>query len=172
MNKKTRNLTLCALLSSLSVISLYVASVWPTGQIGLTAVAALFVTGAIIESGLLFGVYTYIISSFLAVLIVPNRLTAFLFILFFGYYPILKSLIEQLKHKVLQVIIKLLVFNVSLIIIWLLFNEIFLAALNIEIHILLILLLGNIVFLLYDYGFSKIIWLYINRISKDRKSVV
>ena len=79
MSTKTRNLTLSALFSALATVSLYVASVWPTGQLGLTAVASLFVAASIIESGIKFGAYVYVVSSLISVIIVPNKITAFIF---------------------------------------------------------------------------------------------
>jgi hypothetical protein len=167
MDKKTRNLTLSALFSALAVVSLYVASIWPTGQLGLTAIAALFVAAAVIESGLSFGIYVYIASSLISLLIVPNRISPFLFILLFGHYPIIKSLIEKQGHLVVQILLKLFVFNASITLIWFLFNELFLAFVGIELHPALIYVAGSVVFLLYDYGFTKLIWLYINRVSKS-----
>ena len=167
MNIKTRNLTLSALFSALAVVVLYVASVFPTGQLGLAAVASLFVAAAIIESGLSFGIYVYVVSSVIAFLLVPNRMISFLFILFFGYYPILKSLIERHGRLVVQILIKLVVFNVALTVLWFLFRELFIAALPFELHLVFVCLIGSIVFLIYDYGFTKLIWFYINRISKN-----
>ena len=165
MNKKTRNLSLSALFTAFAVISLYIASIWPTGQLGLTAVASLFVTAAIIESGISYGIYVYIVSSAISMLIVPNRLTPVLFILFFGYYPVIKSLIEKLKYKILQILTKLLVFNISFIIIYYLFSELIIAFIRFDLNVFIIFLIGNIIFLLFDYGYTKLIWFYINRIS-------
>ena len=165
MSKKTRNITLSALYSALAVISLYIASIWPTGQLGLTAVASLFVAAAVIESGISFGIYVYVISSLIGVLIVPN-IAPMLFILFFGYYPILKSLIERLKQKALQIILKLFVLNIAFTVIWFLFNELFLTAIDFDLHVIIIFLIGNIVFLFFDYGLTKLIWFYITRISE------
>ena len=165
MSNKTRNLSLAALFSAFSVISLYIASVWPTGQLGLTAVASLFVAAAVIESGISYGIYVFIVSSVVSILIVPNRLTPILFILFFGYYPIVKSLIEKQSHITLQILSKLLVFNISFAVIFYIFNELVIAFISFELHTVFILLIANIVFLLFDYGYSKLIWFYINRIS-------
>ena len=170
MNKKTRNLSLSALFTAFAIISLYIASVWPTGQLGLTAVASLFVAAAIMESGISYGIYVYIVSSAISMLIVPNRLTPVLFILFFGYYPVIKSLIEKLKYKILQILTKLLVFNISFLIIYYLFSELVLAFVSFDLNVIIIFLIGNIVFLLFDYGYTKLIWLYINRISNIMKN--
>ena len=173
MNIKVRNLTLSALYCAFAVISIYLASIFPTGQLGLTAIASLFVAAVVIEAGISYSISVYIVTSFISILIVPYRVTAFLFILFFGYYPIFKSLIEKLSIVVVQFLAKFLVFNVSLTAIWFLFSELFFASFNVseDRHFILLVLIyvcGNVIFLLYDYGFSKLIWFYINRISSSR----
>ena len=178
MSKSTRRLTLSALFSALAVVSLYVASVWPTGQLGLTAVASLFVAAAVIESGIASGISVFAVSSLIAFLILPNRIPLVLFVVFFGYYPVIKSLIEKRGHIILQFLCKLAVFNASLSVTWfflrgLLFDfgeaetEILFVSGGSGIEVFFIFLSGSLVFILFDYGFTKLVWFYINRISKQ-----
>jgi len=166
MNKKTRNLTLSALFASLTVISLYIASVWPTGLFGLVAFASLFGTATVIEAGLAPGIYVYLVSSMLSMLIIPNRAAPLLFIFFFGYYPVVKSLIERIRLIIIQWALKLLLFNLSLTVIWFFFRGLIFNFGDKAPNLIFIYLGGSIVFALFDYGYTKIIWLYINRISK------
>jgi len=148
------------------VISLYIASVWPTGILGLVAFASLFVAASVIEAGIASGLYVYVISSALGMLLLPNRAAPLLFILFFGFYPVIKSLIEKLKPAALQWILKLLALNVSLTVIWFLFRTI-IFDLGDEPPALIILYAGaNVVFAMFDYGFTKLIRFYMGRISK------
>ncbi|MBR3920974.1 MAG: hypothetical protein IKJ47_03460, partial [Oscillospiraceae bacterium] len=56
---------------------------------------------------------TYAAVAILCVLITPDREAAFLYIFFFGYYPIVKGLIEKVKTGVLRWLLKFAVFNVS-----------------------------------------------------------
>ena len=58
---------------------------------------------------------TYAAVSVLCILVTPDREAAFLFIFFFGYYPIVKGLIEKMKLSVVRWIVKFAVFNVSTI---------------------------------------------------------
>lgn len=170
MNKKTRNLTLSALFTALAVISLYIASVWPTGLFALVATASLFGAATVIEAGILSGVYVYVAASVLGMILLPDKDAPLIYILFFGYYPVVKSLIERLKSKILQWVLKLLVFNASLTVILFLFKSLILdVGENTPPHIL-IYLGGSAVYALFDYGFTKLIWLYINRVSKYIKS--
>ena len=168
MQKKTRTLTLSALFSALTVVSLYIATVWPTGQLGLVAFSSIFAAAAVIESGLVSGVYVYILGSALGMLMFPGRAAPLLYILFFGYYPVVKSLIERVRGTHLQWVLKLLVFNLSLSVIWFLLRELVFDFGDNTPNAILLYLVGSIVFVLFDHGFTKVIWLYISRVSKNK----
>ena len=177
MSIRTRKMTLSALFAALCVISLFVASVWPTGRFGIVAFASLFVAAAVIEGGIGSGVSVFVVSSIIGMLILPNRIAPIIFIVFFGYYPIAKSLIEHIKGAILQWAIKLALFNAVAVAVWLFMREILLetmgniTAFGIEFDAfpIMLLLLGSIVFIVFDFGFTKLIWFYINHISKLMK---
>ena len=171
MGRKTRVITLSALFSAFTVIMLYIAAIWPTGQAGIVAAASLFTVAAVIETGLLSGIYVYIVSSGLGLLLFPGRASVLLYVLFFGFYPIVKSLIERHGGRVLHWVFKLLVFNAALSVIWIFLRELVFNFGDIP-GAPLVFIGGSIVFLLFDYGLTKLIWLYIYRISiviKKRK---
>jgi len=169
MNKKTRNMTLSALFTALTLIALYIASVWPTGLFGLVAFASLFGAAAVIDASLASGTYVYIASSVLGMLLLPDKAAPLLYIFFFGYYPVVKSLIERLKSIILRWVIKLAVFNIALTAIWLFFRALIFDFGDNAPDFLLLCVSGSAVFALFDYGFTKVAWLYINRVSKFTK---
>ena len=166
MKVKTRKVTLSALFSALCFAALYVAAVWPTGLFGLVAFSSLFVAAAVVEMGAMSGVYVFIVSSALGMIILPDRAAPLLFIMFFGYYPIVKSLIERLRSAVVRWILKLAVFNASLSVLWFLIRGVILGYSGSIPVAMAVYLLGSAVFAVFDYGYSKVIWFYINRVSK------
>ena len=155
-----------ALFSTLAFVSLYIASIWPTGQVGFAASASLFVAAAVIETGRVSGICVFIISSALSLLLSPNRAAPLLYIAFFGYYPVIKSFIEQSKRVVLEWVLKLLVFNASLTVIWFLLRGFILDIELNQLGIVILYIGGSVLFAVFDYGFTKVVNLYINRISK------
>ena len=159
-------MALSALFSALTVIILYFASIWPTGQIGLVAAASMFAAAAVIETGLLSGVYVFVVSSALGMLVIPDRAAPLLYILFFGYYPVIKSLIERIGWIAVQWILKLLAFNAALTVIWFLVRELVFDFGEGVPGMIIIYLAGNAVFTLFDYGFTKVIWFYIYRVKR------
>jgi len=166
MNRKTRDLTLSALFAALTLISLYIAAVWPTGLFGLVAFASLFGAAAVVEAGIAPGIYVYAASSVLGVLLLPDKAAPILHIFFFGYYPVAKSLIERLNSKIAQWALKLSVFNIALSALWFLFGALVLDFGDNPPDLILLHLCGSAVFALFDYGYTKVIWLYISRVSK------
>ena len=86
---------------------------------------------------------------------------------FFGLYPMVKSLIEQLHKAPLEWLCKLAFFNAVLTFCWFVLRDVLLAGLPAVFEQLWVLYLGgNIVFLIYDYGFSKLVMFYAARIDK------
>jgi hypothetical protein len=167
MNNKTRAVTLTGLLTALIVVFIYIASVLPTGRWGLVAVSSLFAVAAVIEMGIGSAVFVFIASGVLSALLVPVKTEALIYVLFFGYYPIIKSLSERLKPFALCWGVKLLVFNAALTAVWFLFRALLVPESYLSLAAPLIYLAGNAVFVLFDIGLTQLIVLYVNRISKN-----
>ncbi len=169
MDRKVRTITLSAVLTALTVSFLYLANILPAGRLGIIALASLFATAAVIESGIGAAVFVFFGSGILSALILPDKTTALLFALFFGYYPIIKSLAEKIRKAVFSFAVKIAVFNVSLTIVWFIFRKLLFEAQILETNVFIIYALGNIAFILFDIGLTKLIGLYIARISKNLK---
>ena len=98
---------------------------------------------------------------------VSDKMVALLYLIFFGLYPMLKGFIERVNRPVPELILKLLIFNGYAVILFRVFGSLFLAMVpGKDLPSVVLLLLGNVVFLLYDYGFSKIITFYLLRVDR------
>ena len=169
MKKSTRRLTVSAMMTALSVVFLYLACVFPTGQLGFTAVASLFGIAAVVECGVVSGIFVYAGTSVLGLLLLPAKSMVYLYIIFFGLYPVLKSLIERIGKLALEWVLKLALFNASLSVLWFLLRELALPESAFSYSPILVYALGNPVFILYDIGLTRLIAVYIARISKRIK---
>lgn len=165
MNKKTKKITVAAMMTALAVVFLYLAAILPTGRYGLVAAASLFGVAAVIETGISGGVFVYLGASLLGLLLVPDKLDLMLFVLFFGYYPVLKSLAERLENIVLSWIIKLAVMNGALTVILLFFSSLIFDYAAVFSSTALVYLFLNVVFVIFDIGVSKVIAYYMYRIK-------
>lgn len=159
-----------AVLGALSLIFVYIGSVVPAGNWGLVAVAGVFPTAALISVGLKAGVLCWVGTSILSFLLLPGKFCALLYAALFGLYPIVKSLIEQIRRKGFEFLLKLAFFNASFSFVYLVMKTAVLDSLPSFFGTTGILyLMANVVFLIYDFGFSKLIGFYIARIGRAMK---
>lgn len=109
----TRKLSLASVLAALSVVFLFLGSVISVLDLSAAALASLIVLFAAIELGSFYPWMIWLVASVLSMLLCPDKFGALVFLVFAGYYPIVKKYIER-THIVIQWIIKLLIFNVIL----------------------------------------------------------
>lgn len=154
-------------LSALSLIFLYLSALVPTGSMGVVAVAGLLPAGAVVSCGLGAGFFCYGAAGLLGLLLLPNKVNAVLYLLFFGLWPMIKCLIERLRRLPLELILKLLCFNLILSLFWFGLRAAFLPFLPAMLsETPLVYAAGNVAFLVYDFGFTKLIAFYCQRIDK------
>ncbi len=153
---KTRTLATVALMTAVSVVLLYAASVLPTGRLALVAIASILPAAAVLSGGIKWGLLVYAATAALSLILLPNKTAALLYAVLLGHYSLLKSLIERLNRLVLEWILKLVVFNVLLAAVYGLCR---MMGLLVELPwaIAALALAGNVGFVLYDLAFSQLI---------------
>lgn len=164
--KISGKIAFAGMVCALSVVCMLMTIV-PTMEIGLPALAGVLLVFPVIELGIKYGFLCYGATAVIALLLVPSLEAKILFLLFFGYYPVVKALIERIKSVVLQWTVKLLLFNVSVCVAYFLLLKVF-AAVVAEDFVMfgaylpaVLLLAGNAVFLLYDVALTRIITVYL-----------
>ena len=96
----------------------------------------------------------YVATSALCLLLVPNMEENLVFIGLFGWYPILRPCLQKLPN-ILRWISKLAIFNAVIILIeWLVMSVLAPEAVG-QILLWVLLILGNITFLAYDFMIPK-----------------
>ena len=98
--------------------------------------------------------------------VVPDREAAIMYIFVFGYYSIIKSGLDKIRPKPLSYIVKLIIFNISavmgyLIVIYVLGIPDVLSEFG-RYSALILLGCGNIVFLIYDFLIGNLFKFYVN----------
>jgi hypothetical protein len=169
MNGKTnstKKIALSGMLSALSVMLMLIGSLFQTLDLTAAAAAGFTVVFAMIELGIRYAYAVYTVSSILAILLLPNKSPALIFAVFGGLYPIMKAYLQRIRSKWLSYIAKLAVFNLLFSAIITAGKYIFMLSDDFYSFGLVMYLLGNIAFILYDYALDKIILLYIVKIKK------
>ena len=115
VNKNLKKLTVGALLSAMGVALLSIGGIIQTVDLSAAAVVSFICIFAVIEMGSSYAWMIYAVTGVLSAIIMPHNMGAWFFLLFFGYYPILKEKMEKLK-KPLSWALKMLLLNVALVI--------------------------------------------------------
>lgn len=159
-----KKLARLALLAAVSVIIVLLASIMPTGKLGLTACAGLAVAFAVVSGGIPGGLGCWAAASAISLLLAPQKGCAALFAIFFGLYPIVKSLIERLASLALEWILKVMFFLIVFFGWYIALTALFAPPAEGIFSLLPVLAIaGTVVFILYDIVFSKLIAIYLAR---------
>ncbi|NCB62889.1 MAG: hypothetical protein EOM52_04630 [Clostridia bacterium] len=166
-NGQAGRVALTAVFTALALLFLYASVLLPTGRMGVVAVAGLLPAAAVVSGGLAAGALCYAGTSVLGLLLLADKGNALLFFLFFGLYPLVKAAVERIRKLPVEILIKLAFFNAVLTLFWFGLRAVFLAALPLPTEAAwVIYAAGNLVFLIYDFGFTKLIAFYAQRVDK------
>ena len=134
---------------------------------GVLAAAGLFPIGAVLLAGRGAGFLCWAAASVLGLLILPDKGVALMYLCFMGLYPVVKSRLEQCASRPLEWVGKLACFNAALTLLWVAFRGLFLPALPewLAGKVWLLYGAGNLVFLLYDWGLSRLIGMMTARLK-------
>ena len=157
-------MAIAAVASALGVVTLMLGSLVQVLDISMAVIASLFVVFGVIE---LRGHYPYLIyavTAILALLLLPVKSAALIYLLFAGYYPIVKALLEGHLPPYLAWILKFVVFNAALGLALLASLKLFVAEIPAEwVRYWWLIFLLEPVFLLYDIALTRLITVYVLR---------
>ena len=180
VSDRTKKLALGAMLAAMGVVMLAIGGLIEVLDLSMAALASFFCIFAVLEMGKGYPVMVYATTGVLAVLIMPQWLSGWFYLLFFGYYPIVKEKLERLPRAVAW-ILKLLVFNVAItvyavICYFLFFGELELlmnefstlfGGMNVGgVLIAIVYAILNLVFVMYDFALTRLISLYLTRFRR------
>ncbi len=169
MGRKSTQVALGGLCSALCLLLLFLTGLVPFATFALPALAGMVLIAVVEENGRGTALLVYSAASLLSLFVVPDREAAVLFILFFGYYPLLRQLLHRLRFWPAMLLLKGIIFNISMLVAyWLIINLLGIPDVLEEFgsfgrySALVLLLMGNVVFIIYDYALGNIIWAYRN----------
>ncbi len=168
--KSTLRVAFCGMAAALSVVLLFLTNVFPTATIALPALAGVLLMPVVVEIGIRWGWMVFAVCAVLSFFLMADKEAFFMYILFFGYYPVLKALIEKHLHTgVLSWVLKLLVFNAAMA------ADVLLVVLVLQIPSetffefglytpVILAVAANIVFVVYDFALSGLVAVYWQRL--------
>lgn len=169
MRNRVKKPALAAICAALAVVMLIIGSLLPTGRIAFAAVAGLATAAVIIECGYLYAVLEFIAAAVLALVLSPAKDAAVLYCLIFGWYPIVKSLVERLKSRAAEYLLKLAVIAIVFALM------LMLARMGVGVpalpdrSLLIVAAAAAAGFFAYDFCFSGLIGIYMRRVRERMK---
>ncbi|MBQ7357971.1 MAG: hypothetical protein IJW65_04465 [Clostridia bacterium] len=182
ISKRTKKLTLGAMLAAIGAVLLLLGSLFQVIDLSMAAIASFVCIIAVIELGSRWAWMIYAVVGLISVLLRPTSFAPWVYVAFLGYYPIIKEKIERL-NKYVAWALKMLSFNAALIICCAVAYFFFTPEAPESIFDFFNTLLGlpsagtavaaalyvfvNFVFIVYDIALTRLISLYIFRL-RDR----
>lgn len=161
--KQNTKITLSAMMAALAT-AFMLLSYFPYLTYAIPAVAGLFIMVTVIEINCKWAAGAYLSSAVLVFLLAEPE-SKLLYITFFGYYPIVKALLEKFRKPVAEWAVKILLFNSAVLLVYFVFAGAF--GVSVEdfgewgkYGAIGLLGLGNIVFVLYDIAVSRMAMVY------------
>ena len=172
-SKKTKLMALSGIIAALSVVIMLVAY-FPYFTYAMPAIAGAMLIVIVLEANKKSALLVYAVVSVLSFIICEKE-SALCYVLFFGYYAVLKSVFERIGSRVIEWIVKIIVFNIAFIGILLIATYL----LGISSDVMndfgaftwpIFLISGNIMFITYDFCLTQVVAYYISKYqAKVRK---
>lgn len=159
---KSNKLAIGGISVALSLVILYLTNVIPINTIAILTIASSVIPITIIKTDIKTSIMVYIITSICSFMFLPITYSI-MYIFIFGVYGIIKSFIERLHNTPIEIILKLVYFNIILTIVYFALPSILG---NIEISLLLAFISANIAFLIYDYALTIVITYFVTKFNK------
>jgi hypothetical protein len=160
-NKRLK-VSMVLMFSALTLLFLYMACALPVGRIVFYFICSLFIMPIMLERMPMAAFISFGAVFFVGYLVVPDKAGMLPYLFFFGHYGIAKAMLDG--GGVRATVIKLVYFNLGMTLIYFFGGQFLTAQLPAGIAIWLVWLIGNGVFLGYDFLFSKLAGWYYHRV--------
>lgn len=178
---KASSIAFGGILTAISFILLYLTKLVPTNTLTLLALLSFIPPIALMEKGIKTAILVYVCSAVGSLLFASPHISL-LYILFFGMYGIIKGFIERINKTFTEIVLKLVFFNITFVIISSFIKIILgidlqtmfvtlLSRLNLlELHlvssVVVIYLLLQLAFLIFDYALTLLVGYYDDYVRK------
>ncbi|MBQ7348147.1 MAG: hypothetical protein IJW55_09320 [Clostridia bacterium] len=168
IRKRTKYLTVSAMLAALGVVFLMLGSLIEVLDITVAVLASILCIYAVIEMGGAYPWLIWLVTSVLSLLLLPQKTPALFYTFFAGFYPILKEKLEKLKRPV-SAVLKIVVFHLCLgliVLVMKLFLPDQLVFDGMEWLPIALYVMCLVCFVLYDFALTQVITFYLVKLRK------
>lgn len=177
MNKSVK-VAFGGIITALSVLIMFFSGVIPGMEYALPIVSGVFILPVYFEIGRKWAFPVFVAVSLLSFLIIPNKEPAVNYIMFFGYYPLVKEFLDKVKPKILSMLLKLVFYNVMIILAVIIVSKVFgipfiddMSEFG-KLTVPIFLVLSNFVFIVYDLCLVRVANIYYNLLHPKVKKYI
>lgn len=151
------------IVAALCIVIMFLTGVLPALYIAAPMAAGLLMIILVEEVSVGWAWLTYLAVSLLSLMVTFDKEAALMFILFFGYYPMLRINLEKIRFRILKIVCKYLLFNLFLAVDFL--ATVYVLGLPTyddtgPVMFTVLFVAFNVVFLLYDKVLARMDWFY------------
>lgn len=167
--RKSTQVAIGGMASALCLLLMIMTGMIPFATFALPAMAGIVLIAVVVEMGRSTAMLVYVAVALLSLFMCPDKEAAMMFIGFFGYYPVVKGLLDRIRPKLLQMLCKFAAFNLSIVATyWIIINLFGLtdileeAGMLGDLTLLLTWLMGCAVFVMFDIALGRLTWAYVH----------
>ncbi|GAA0123334.1 MAG: hypothetical protein KID00_03310 [Clostridium argentinense] len=153
-NNKARFTARGGIYVALSLFLLYSTSFLPFNTIFILGLTSAIIPLSILTTNIQNSVVVYISVSILSYFLIPSKSMWLSYTIFFGIYGFVKLYIERLRRLSLEFVIKIVYFNMSMGIFYLIYKFLFVPSLLLPKNFLFLILAYQFMFIIYDYALT------------------
>ena len=163
--KQSSKCALGGITAALSLVMMFSVAIVPFMTYALPAIAGALTVFMVVEvdKKWAFGVYAAV--AILGMFLVPEKEVAVMYLALFGYYPIVKALIESKVPAVVGWLLKIILFEITMVVSYILMIK-FMGVTIDEMDTLgklaipILLGAGTLAFIIYDFALTRLVSIY------------
>lgn len=173
MKKVSYKVSLGGIISALSIFFMFLTGFMPLLVYLVPALSGVMLLIVYVEINAKWAFFTYVSVAALCLFITPDKEAGLLYIMFLGYYPLLKMFINKIGNSIFEWILKLTIYNIMIIAYYHIIIRI-VTSTDLAEEIgewgkygsFIFLGLTNVVFIIYDIAVSRLKDLYVKWFRK------
>lgn len=177
MSNRSTKTAFGGIITALSTLLILMSSFISVLSYVLSAISGLLILLCAMETGYRRGWMAFVSTSLISFLLSVDKSAVILFVLILGYYPMLKFKIESMKQiRIIKIILKILIFNIAVISEYFITIKLFnvpeeaLVWFGVPMP-LVMLVVGNFTFLMYDRAITNLSYIYFYRYRKKLRYI-
>lgn len=159
----SRNIAFGGIFTALSILFIYLSAILPINKLIMLGLASCIIPLSIITTNVKNSLLVYFASSVLSFIIVPSQGIVLSYIMLFGIYGFIKYFTEKLRNAPIEILLKLLFFNVSIFLTYSIYSALFTDIIKITLSTIPLIIVLQFIFVFYDY----VLTVFINYANKN-----